>query len=194
GVEEARKKAEDLLKQLKAGANFADVAKKNSQDADSGKNGGSLGWVQRSSIPAPEVAKAAFSLPKGTTSEVINAGYGFDILRIDDTQTAHFKTLDEVKAQIEPILKKDKAARAAENTANTLVNQARADGLDKAAAARGLQVVTTDFFARNASLPGVGPSPQFMDAVFGAREKSPPDMAGLPQGYAIYELLGVKPP
>ena len=194
GVEEARKTAEELLKQLKAGANFADVARKNSQDTESAKNGGSLGWVQRSSVPAPEVAKAAFSLPRGTTSEVINAGYGFDILHIDDTQTAHFKTLDEVKAQIDPALKKEKAARAAENTANSLVNQARADGLDKAAAAKNLQVVTTDFFARNASLPGLGPSPQFMDAVFGAREKSPPDLAPLPQGYAIYELLAVKPP
>ena len=194
GVEEARKKAEDILKQLKGGADFADVAKKNSQDTDSAKNGGSLGWVQRASIPAPEVAKAAFSLPKGQTSEVINAGYGFDIVHIDDKQAAEFKSLDQVKEQIEPVLKKQKAERAAENLSNTVVNQARADGLDKAAAANGLQVVTTDFFARSDSLPGIGNSPQFMDVVFGAREKSPPDVAPLPQGYAVFELLAVKPP
>lgn len=194
GVEEARKKAEDILKQLKGGADFAELAKKNSQDTDSAKNGGSLGWVQRASIPAPEVAKAAFSLPKGQTSEVINAGYGFDIVHVDDKQAAEFKTLDQVKDQIEPVLKKQKAERAAENLSNTVVNQARADGLDKAAAAKGLQVVTTDFFARDDSLPGIGNSPQFMDVVFSEREKSPPDVAPLPQGYAVFELLAVKPP
>ena len=194
GVEEARKKAEDLLKQLKAGANFAELAKKSSQDAESAKNGGSLGWVQRASIPAPEVAKAAFSLPKGETSEVINAGYGFDILHIDDKQLAQFKTLDQVKQQIEPVLKQQKAARGAENTANSLSNQARTDGLDKAAAAHNLPLLETDFFSRNDSLPGIGSSPQFMDAVFAAREKSPPDLAQLPKGFAVFELEAVKPP
>ena len=194
GVEEARKKAEEILKQLKAGANFAELAKKNSQDTESAKNGGSLGWVQRASIPAPEVAKAAFSLPKGDTSDVINAGYGFDILHIDDKQTAQFKTLEQVKEQIEPVLKQQKAARAAENTANSLTNQARTDGLDKAAAAKNLPVVETDFFSRNDSLPGIGTSPQFMDAAFAAREKSPPDVAPLPKGFAVFELVAVKPP
>lgn len=194
GVEEARKKADDILKQLKAGAGFADLARKESQDSDSAKNGGSLGWVQRASIPAPEVAKAAFSLPKGATSDVINAGYGFDIVHIDDKQAAAFKTLDQVKDQIEPALKKQKAEREAENLSNSLVNQSRTDGLDKAAAAKGMQVVTTDFFARTDSLPGVGNAPQFMDMVFGAREKSPPDIAPLPNGFAVFELLSVKPP
>jgi peptidyl-prolyl cis-trans isomerase D len=194
GVEEARKKAEDILKQLKAGANFAELAKKSSQDTESAKNGGSLGWVQRASIPAPEVARAAFSLPKGDTSDVINAGYGFDILHIDDKQTAQFKTLEQVKEQIEPVLKQQKAARAAENTANSLTHQARTDGLDKAAAAKKLPVVETDFFSRNDSLPGIGTSPQFMDAVFAAREKSPPDVAPLPKGFTVFELLAVKPP
>jgi peptidyl-prolyl cis-trans isomerase D len=194
GVDEARKKAEDILKQLKSGANFAELAKKESQDAESAKNGGSLGWVQRASIPAPEVAKAAFSLAKGETSDVINAGYGFDILHIDDKQVAQFKSLEQVKQQIEPLLRQQKAARAAENTANSLVNQARTDGLEKAAGAKNLAVVQTEFFARNDSLPGIGSSPQFMDAVFAAREKSPPDVAPLAKGFAVYELVAVKPP
>ena len=47
GVEAARKKADDILKQLKAGGNFADLAKKYSEDPGSAKNGGSLGWMAR---------------------------------------------------------------------------------------------------------------------------------------------------
>ena len=194
GVEEAQKKAEDILKQLKSGAKFEELAKKYSQDAESAKNGGSLGWIQRGRFPSAAVDKAAFSLPKGAASDVINAGYGFDIIRVDDKQEAHVKTLDEVKDQIEPVLKQQKAARAAENAANSLLNQARTEGLDKAAASKGMQVAATDFFSKSDSLPGIGSAPQFMDAVFSEGEKSPPDLAPLSQGYAVFELLGVKPP
>jgi len=194
GVEEAQKKAEDVLRQLKSGAKFEELAKKYSQDAESAKNGGSLGWIQRGRFPSAAVDKAAFSLPKGAASDVINAGYGFDIIRVDDKQEAHVKTLDEVKDQIEPVLKQQKAARAAENAANSLLNQARSEGLDKAGASKGMQAVATDFFSKSDSLPGIGSAPQFMDAVFGEPEKSPPDLAPLSQGYAVFELLGVKPP
>src|SRR5208282_2011853 len=88
----------------------------------------------------------------------------------------------------------EKASLAAEGAANALVAQARSQGLDKAAAAKGLSVVTTDFFARTDSLPGIGSAPQFSEAVFAAAEKSPPDETQIPQGFVIYQLLAVKPP
>ncbi len=193
GLDAARQKADDVLKQLKAGGKFEDLAKKDSEDS-SAKDGGSVGWVKRGGFPVPDVEKAAFSLPKGGTSDVINAGYAFVILHVDDKQDAHAKTLAEVKGDIEPILKQQKAARAAESEANTLVNTARTGGLDKAAASKGLQVVNTDFIARNDALPGIGSSQPFTEAVFSAKEKAPADLVQLPQGYAIYEVDAVKPP
>src|SRR5208283_5436589 len=66
-------------------------------------------------------------------------------------------------------------------------------GLDAAAAAQGIPVITTDFFARRDTLPGLGPANQFMDAVFTAAEKSPPDVAPASQGIAVFQLLGIKP-
>ncbi|HVO80458.1 MAG TPA: peptidyl-prolyl cis-trans isomerase [Terriglobales bacterium] len=192
GVDEARAKAEDVLKQLKAGASFEDLAKKYSEDP-SGKTGGSIGWIRRGGFPVPEVDSTAFSLPKGGTSDVINAGYAFVILHIDDRQTAHMKTLDEVKDQIEPAIRQEKASRAADAAASSLLGQARTGGLEKAAAAKGLQLVTTDFITRSDALPGIGPSPAFMDAVFNAREKTP-DETQLPQGFALFQVLAVKPP
>jgi peptidyl-prolyl cis-trans isomerase D len=193
-LDESRKKADDVLKQLKAGGKFEDLAKKYSDDP-SGKNGGSVGWVKRGGFPVPEVEKAAFSLPKGGTSDVISAGYAFVILHVDDKQEAHAKTLAEVKGDIEPILKQQKAARAAENEANTLLSQARTGGLDKAAASKQMQVVHTDFISRGDALPGIGASQQFAESVFGAREKAPPDQVQLPQGgFAIYQVDAIKPP
>jgi peptidyl-prolyl cis-trans isomerase D len=193
GIDDARKKADDVLKQLKAGAKFEDLAKKYSEDPSS-KSGGSVGWIKRGGFPVPDVDKAAFSLPKGGTSDVINAGYAFVILRVDDKQDAHLKTLAEVKDQAEPILKHQKAQQAADADASALLSQAKTGGLDKAAAAKGMQPVTTDFVSRTDSLPGIGASPQFTEAVFNAAEKSPPDEVQLPQGYAIYQLDAIKPP
>ncbi len=190
GLEEARKKADDVLKQLKAGGKFEDLAKKHSEDP-SGKNGGSVGWVQH--FPVPTVDKVAYSLPKGGVSDVVDAGYAFVILRVDDKQAAHVKTLDEVKDQIEESIKQQKAAQAVANQVNALLGQARSNGLGKAAAAKGLQVVSTDFVSRTDTLPGIGNSPQFMSAVFSQTEKTPPDQVQLPQGDAVFEVEAIKP-
>jgi peptidyl-prolyl cis-trans isomerase D len=193
GTDDARKKADDALKQLKAGAKFEDLAKKYSEDPSS-KNGGSVGWIKRGGFPVAEVDKAAFSLAKGGTSDVINAGYAFVILRVEDKQDAHQKTLAEVKDQIEPLIKQQKAQQAADAAATALLSQARTGGLDKAAAAKGMQVVATDFISRTDSLPGIGSSPQFTEAVFNAAEKTPPDQVQVSQGFAIFELVAIKPP
>jgi peptidyl-prolyl cis-trans isomerase D len=193
GVEEARKKAEDVLKQLKGGAKFEDLAKKYSDDPGSAKQGGELGWIGRGRT-VPEFEKAAFSQAKGQTSDLVKSSYGFHIIRMEDKHEAHLKTLDEVKDQIEPLIRQQKTTRALDAAGNALLDQARTQGLEKAAAAKGLNPVTTDFVGRTDVLPGVGSSPQLMDAVFSERQKSPPDMAQLGQGVVVFQLVGIKPP
>ena len=192
GVAEAQRRAEDLLKQLKAGAKFEDLAKKYSEDPGSAKEGGSLPWIGKGRT-VPEFEKAAFSLPKGQISELVKSSYGFHIIRVDDRQDAHMKTLDEVKDEIEPVLKQQKTQEAAQKQAEDLLQQAKTQGLDAAAAAKGVAAVTSDFFSRRDLVPGLGPAPQFMDAVFSAAEKSPPEMAATSQGFAVFQLLAVKP-
>ena len=192
GVAEAQRRAEDLLKQLKAGAKLEDLAKKYSEDPGSAKQGGSLGWIGKGQT-VPEFEKAAFSLPKGQISDLVKSSYGFHIIRVDDKQDAHVKTLDEVKAEIEPILKHQKAQQIAQKQADALLKLARDKGLDAAAATQGIPVINSDFFGRKDMLPGLGPATQFMDAVFAATEKSPPDMAPASQGIVVYQLLGIKP-
>src|SRR6478609_4129034 len=165
GVEEARKKAQDVLKQLKAGGNFGELAKKYSEDPGSGKNGGSLGWIGKGRT-VPEFEQAAFSLPKGGTSDLVQSSYGFHIIHVDDKQDAHVKSLDDVKAQIEPLIKQQKAAQASQQEVEQLLSNARTTSLEKAAAAKGLQVISTDFVDSKAALPGIGNDPQFMSTVF----------------------------
>jgi peptidyl-prolyl cis-trans isomerase D len=193
GVADAQRRAEDVLKQLKAGAKFEDLAKKYSEDTGSANVGGSLGWIGKSQMGA-DFEKAASSLPKGKTSDVVKTVDGFHIIRVDDKQDAHMKSLDEVKAEIEPILKQQKTQEAAQKQAEDLAQQAKTLGLDAAATAKGVPVVTSDFFGRRDLVPGLGPAPQFMDAVFTAADKAPPEMAPTSQGFAVFQLLAVKPP
>jgi peptidyl-prolyl cis-trans isomerase D len=191
GVAEAQHRAEDLLKQVKSGANFEDLAKKYSEDPGSAKQGGSLGWIGRGQT-VPEFEKSAFSLPKGQISELVKSSYGFHIIRVDDKQEAHAKSLDEVKSEIEPIVKHQLADQAAQKKAGELLKQARSQGMDAAAAAAGVPAVTSDFFTRRDLLPGLGPASQLMDTVFAAQENTY-DVGSATTGLVVFQLLGIKP-
>lgn len=192
-VEAARAKAEDILKQLKAGADFATLAKKYSQDPGSKDNGGSLGWIEHGRT-VPEFDRAAFSLPVGQLSDPVRSSFGFHVIRVDDKQSAHVQTLDEVKAQVEPVVRDEKANRAADALITALQNEVRTMSLEQAAAKHGLQVLTSEYFSRTDSLPGIGASPDFMEAVFSSPENSPPQLVRVANGYVLFRLTGIKPP
>ncbi|MGA9528334.1 MAG: peptidyl-prolyl cis-trans isomerase [Terriglobales bacterium] len=193
GVADARAKAEDVLKQLKAGGDFAKIAEKYSDDPGSAKEGGELGWIGRGRT-VPEFEKAAFSLPKGQISDLIKSSYGFHIIQVEDKQEAHVKSLAEVKSEIQDKVKQQKSARTTEAAANALASASRTDGLDQAASAKNQPLVTTEFFGRSDTLPGLQPSPQLMDAVFSAAPNTPPDVVQVPQGYVVFQLLAIHPP
>lgn len=192
-LEAARHKAEDVLKQVKSGGNFAELAKKYSEDTGSAKNGGSLGWIGKGRT-VPEFEKVAFSLPKGATSDLVQSSYGFHIIHVDDKQDAHVKSLEEVKSEIEPLIKQQKAGQAVQREADDLLSAARTTSLEKAAAAKSLQVISTDFVTHNDVLPGIGSDPEFMTAAFSQNVNAPPEQAQLHDGFAIYQVTAVKPP
>jgi peptidyl-prolyl cis-trans isomerase D len=191
-VNDARAKADDVLKQLKAGGDFAKLAEKYSEDTTA-KAGGELGWIQRGRT-VPEFEKVAFSLPKGQISDLVKSSYGFHIIQVEDKQEAHLKSLPEVKSEITEKVKQQKAERATEAASNALLSAARADGLDKAAAAKGVPVVSTEFVSRNDTLPGLGASPTLMETIFNEPDKAPPDVVQVPQGYVVFQVLAVRPP
>src|SRR4030095_2016686 len=83
---QARAKAEDILKRLKAGEDFVALAKQYSTDPGSKENGGDLGWFGRGRM-VPEFEKAAFALQPGQRSEVVESPFGFHIIRVDERRT-----------------------------------------------------------------------------------------------------------
>ena len=111
-VAEIRQKAEDVLKQAKHGANFEDLAKKYSEDDATKPKGGDLGWIVDGQT-VPEFQQAAFSLPKGSISDLVKTQYGFHIIKVLDRETAHTKTFEEVRDSIlQPVLDQKVSAEA----------------------------------------------------------------------------------
>ncbi|HEY3635894.1 MAG TPA: peptidylprolyl isomerase [Caldimonas sp.] len=106
---EKEDEAKALLAQLKAGAKFEDLAKKNSKDPGSAPNGGELDFASPSSY-VPEFAQALVALKKGETTETpVKTQFGYHIIRLDDTRPAQFPPLADVKPQITQRLQQEKA-------------------------------------------------------------------------------------
>jgi peptidyl-prolyl cis-trans isomerase D len=192
-LDAAKAKAEDVLKQLKAGANFGELAKKYSDDPGSKNNGGEYPPF----VPGqtdPEFDKAIFNGKIGELQGPVKTAFGYHIIQVQERTEPHLKSLDEVRAQITPIVARDKMRAQAEQLANTLQAQAKTQGLDKAAAQHNMKVVDTDFFAKGTPLPGIGSSPQFEDYVFNNKPNSPPTSVQTSQGWAIVQTTDVKPP
>lgn len=203
GVDAARAKAEDVLKKLRAGGDFAEIARKESQDPGSAAKGGELGWFRRGAM-VPEFDKAAFSQPVGKIGDLVQSSFGFHIIKVEDKHAAGVKSLAEVKDQIAARIVQQEAANQAQAQADKLLADAKKDGLEKAAAENHLQLYTSDWFARADSLPGVSTSPEFMNAAFTAKPNDPPQLVktsgavavGAVQmdHYAVLQVTADEPP
>jgi peptidyl-prolyl cis-trans isomerase D len=191
-VDAARAKAADVLKQIKAGGNFAELAKKNSQDPGSAEKSGELGWIVKGQT-VPEFEKTAFAQNPGQISDPVQTSFGFHIIQTEEKEQAHVKPLAEVKAEIEKNLKTQKVSTLLEQKGNAAQDVAQKLSLDKAAAQNNAQVVESNPVGRGEALPGIGPAPELMNEVFAVEQKSPPQLARFPQGYVIYQVTRIEP-
>jgi peptidyl-prolyl cis-trans isomerase C len=99
----ARAKAEAVLKDVKAGKDFATLAKANSQDPGSAPNGGDLGFFQRGQM-VPAFDDAAFKLAPGEVSEIVETNFGYHIIKVAEKQASRTVPLDEVRPQVQQFL------------------------------------------------------------------------------------------
>lgn len=97
-IAERRAKAEALLARIRAGEDFSELAKGNSEDAQTARRGGELPKPATRDSLVPRFADAAWSLRPGQTSEVVRTRYGFHIIRMIEVLPETVKPFDEVKA------------------------------------------------------------------------------------------------
>jgi peptidyl-prolyl cis-trans isomerase D len=192
-VDEAHAKAMDVLKQAKATSDWTELAKKYSGDPGSKDKGGELGWLGKGQTVA-EFDKVAFAQNKGQISDPVQTSFGFHIIQTEDKEDAHLKPLAEVRPALEASLKQDKIKTELAKASADAEATAQKQGLDKAASKYGAQLVESNPFGRMDALPGIGPQPSLMDAVFAATEKSGPQATQTPQSTVVFEITKILPP
>ena len=191
-MDEARAKAQDVLKQIKATGDWAGLAKKYSADPGSKDKGGELEWLTRGQTVA-EFDKVAFAQNKGQISDPVQSSFGFHIIQTEDKEDAHLKPLAEVKPGIEEAIKQEKIKGTMNQASTEAESIAQKQGLEKAASKYGAQVVSSNPISRNDALPGIGPQPQLMDAIFSANEKAGPQVGQTPQSTVVFEVTKIEP-
>jgi peptidyl-prolyl cis-trans isomerase D len=141
----------------------------------------------------PAYAKAAMALNPGQTSGLVKSQFGYHIIQTEQKQPAGTKPLSEVKSSIVQILEQQKAGQAEQQFANQLAADAKKDGLDKAAAAHGLHAVTTDYVAKDGVIGGLPDSSSLLNQAFSTAKGSGPASASTGEGYAVFQVLDIKP-
>jgi peptidyl-prolyl cis-trans isomerase D len=193
-VAETQKKAEDVLKKAKSGGNFEDLAKQYSDDTSKTK-GGDIGWIVEGQT-VPEFQQAAFTLPKGSISDLVKTQYGFHIIKVLDKETARTKSFDEVRAEIEPTVLDSKVNAEANKISDQMaaaVRQSNRQSLDDLAKKFNLTVGTTPVASVSEPLGDLGNSPDVHQTLFALRPGEVSAPLRIDRGWAIIALKETQP-
>jgi len=183
--EEVRKKAEEVLKKVKAGEDFASLAQQYSEDS-SAAQGGDLGTFPRGKM-VPPFEKAAFALAPGATSEIVTSTFGFHIIKVEAKEEARTQTLEEARPQVVDAVKREKARDAARAHAQDAHTKTDAGAtLTDVAQADGLSVTAPPPFAETESVPAGGRP--LVSAAFAVEVGSAGPVVDTPQGYFVFRV------
>jgi peptidyl-prolyl cis-trans isomerase D len=185
-------RAEELLKQARGGADFAELARKNSEDETTAKNGGDLDYFGRGRM-VPEFDQVAFAMQPGDLSDLVKTSFGYHIIKLVDKKPGTTKTLAEVRQQISDQLMVERAQAQAADMAQTLAKEiSKPADLDKAAKAHGLTVQDSAFFARDEPTLSLGNSPEAVARVFQMKTGEVEGPLRTSRGPAFVTLIGTQ--
>lgn len=164
--EAVRATAEDVLRQVRDGADFGALARQYSDDEATAKNGGDLDFFQRGRM-VPEFDQAAFALEPGQVSDLVRTQYGFHIIKVTEKKPGTTRPLEEVRDELTQRLSAEIAESQASSLAQRLAPQiATAADLETAGATEGLTVQESELFARTEPILGIGPAPEVAARAF----------------------------
>jgi peptidyl-prolyl cis-trans isomerase D len=186
--------AEDLLKQVRAGANFGDLVKKYSEDPGSKDKGGEY-TIQHNGQMVKEFEDAAFRLKPGE-SDLIKTSYGYHVVQVIEHDQPRVKPFDEVKGDLLTEWRKQKAADLMQQISDQVQQAFQKDPShpEKIAAQFNMDLVRADSVQPGKPVPGVGSNPDFDQAIAALKQgevSQPVALAG--NKLAIAELTGMVP-
>lgn len=181
---EARKEADDVLAKLRAGGDFAELAKSSSDDPGSAAKGGDLGFFGRGQMVPPFEA-AAFALEPGALSEVVESPFGFHVIRVEEKKPGGARPLAEVRDEIAKTVTEERGLELARKQADA-DRRAVVQGKPLTEAVGQRSVKETEPFEQSGLVPGLGFVKPFADAAFGLPVGQPSDLVETER--AIYLL------
>lgn len=193
-VEEIKKKAADVLSQVKKGGKFEDLAKKYSEDPGSKDKSGDLGWIVQGQT-VPEFEKTAFSLAPSQVSDLVKSQYGFHIIKVLEKETAHTKPFEEVKESLRPTLLLNQADKQANDTADKLaaaIRQSNKLSLDELAKQYHLSLGQTRPVSPTDPLLELANSKDARDAIFQARQGDLSLPIRTDRGYVVVQVTSIQ--
>jgi peptidyl-prolyl cis-trans isomerase D len=189
-------KGENLLKQIKGGADFAKLAKENSEDPGSGANGGDLGdWITHGQM-VPEFDKAIFSLKVGQTSDLVKTMYGYHIVQTLAHQDGGVRSFAEVKSELAAQWKKQRVndlIQLASDKAPAALQKDPAHP-EKVAAEYNMQVVRVANYSAGTPVPELGTMADFDQAVAPLKKGEVSQAVSSPTKIALAMVNDVIPP
>ncbi|MHB8735395.1 MAG: peptidylprolyl isomerase [Terriglobales bacterium] len=191
-----KQKAEEVLKQVRAGGDFAALAKKYSEDPGSAVNGGELGFFTRGRM-VKAFEDAAFTLQPGQVSDLVQTEYGFHIIKVEAHEAARTQPLAEVHDQIVQQMKTQKALDLAQTAAQQVRDALSRD--PKAVPATvaqqsGVEYIATPPISRTDPITGVGVNPEFAAAAFSTSPGGLTQAIKVAQGFAVARVDEVQAP
>ena len=192
--EKLKTKAQEVLKQLKGGGDFAKLAKENSGDPGTKDKGGDLGWVTRGQM-VKNFETASFNQKAGEIGDLVSTEYGFHIVQVLERQEPRTQPLAEVKDAIASELKKgsvnDKLQNAVDEAHTALVKAPQ--NADQIAAKYNLILTRVDNHKPGEVIPEVGIDPQVDGAVSSLKKGEVSQVVQAKTRLVILEATGVTP-
>lgn len=149
---ELRAKAAKLLAEVKKAPNtFAKIAKENSDDINSGKQGGDLGFFGKEEMVEP-FSKVAFSMKPNTISDVVQTPYGYHIILVTDRQKAGVEPFDKVKDDIKDFLTNQEKVKVLQQFVDTLKNKSKIEYVDESFSPKAMQKALKEHASMNPAL------------------------------------------
>lgn len=192
--DDQKTKAEDILKQLHDGGDFAALARKFSDDPGSSERGGELGFFGQGQM-VPAFDKTIFSLEKDQISDLVKTRFGYHIIQLLDITPAKITPVEEVKATITAAIKQGQAKGSAFNAAGTAYEKIfQAGSLASYAKEQNITLLETDFFTEANPAETLAGHPAVIAKAFKLKKGELSSMIESTDGYYILYVSDVIEP
>jgi peptidyl-prolyl cis-trans isomerase D len=190
-IQEILDRAKKVLALARKGDNFAELARKYSEDSTAAK-GGDLGYFKSGDMVKP-FADSAFSLKKGEISDLVRTRYGIHIIKVEDIKEESVQPLAQVKGVVLKSLKEERSGEIALQRAESFIDRSRAlDDLQKAAVEEGLEVKESGLFAAEEPIPQLGRHPEINEIMFSLRLKEVSPVFRVGDDQVVAQLLEIQ--